>query len=1055
MLHLQLRQGTRLWSVATFLLWSVNLFAALTRVETKQIEEEFSRRLWLRENGLPDNRVHTLLQTQDGYLWIGTPRGLVRFDGVAFAIFDHLNTPQLSSDDCRTLAEDTEGNLWVGTRQGIVCKRPSGFIRLTGKQAAHLDSIVGPPLCSRGEGGIWVGGNNCIYSIQRQEVTRYQGNFGQTETGGTVTAIDEAPSGDVLLGTGVGLVRFAPKTESFEVIPGVKEFRNVPAVALQRLSENRLLVLFSRGSMGSLKGGESWLATYEDGRWFIDPTTKYFITDSQTSPFMVKDRKGAIWMPGPANGLNCWERDRFLTMPILHQGSNDMCQSACVDRDNNLWVGTIASGLQRWIPRKVQTYTTDDGLAHDNVWTICEARDGRVWIGTDGGVTCFENGQFTKIAAPADSMQSHVRSIIEDRAGAIWVGTMRSLERIENGKSVEVTLPGNWEDKKTRVLLGARDGSIWIGGLRGLTRFQDGKLTKYTKAEGLGSDEARALLEARSGAIWIGTLAGGLSCFQAGKITTLTTSNGLSNNNVWSLYEDGEGALWIGTENGLDRLQNNRMVSFSKTHGLPAYHVNSILEDNFGRLWISHDHGIYWVKKKQLNDVAEGRAQVVRAVNYDESDGLLSIETNGQKSNPTACKTRDGRLWYATTKGVAIFDPAKVLTDHVPPLTVIERIRANGQIVFDNGPAIQTSGEETPRSDSTNGASTIKTAPRFSQIREGQSTLWEVPPGKARVLEFHYAANTFVAPEKTRFKYRLLGLDNHWINASARREVFFTDLRPGDYQFEVMACDHHGVWPDRGTITSLRLLPFFYQTWWFYAGSGALLTALAIGTFTWRVREVRRIHELERINALNEQRKQIARDIHDELGASLTHIIQMSGNSSEPDFAPNHKGGHHDRIRETAEQAVDNISEILWVTNPDYDTLEDLVTYLREYAATFFELSPVSVQFDFPEALPPLKVSGLFRRHLLMLVKEALQNVMKHALATKVRITLRQDNGHLQLCIADDGRGLTAKGADKRGNGLSNMSQRVTELNGHFELVSPPGWGTEVRVRVPLADASG
>jgi signal transduction histidine kinase len=345
-----------------------------------------------------------------------------------------------------------------------------------------------------------------------------------------------------------------------------------------------------------------------------------------------------------------------------------------------------------------------------------------------------------------------------------------------------------------------------------------------------------------------------------------------------------------------------------------------------------------------------------------------------------------------------------------------------------------------------------RTLPETSPGLKSQGLTLELPPGGARVLEFHYTANTFVAPEKARFKYRLIGLDDNWIDAGTRRQAYFTSLRPGSYRFELLACNHQGIWQEQSAAVAFYVAAFYYQTWWFYVLCSAGAVVLVAFLVRRRARESRRIYELERVNALNEQRRRIARDIHDELGSSLTHIMRLSGQARttpERSAAPD---PHTERIASIAGEAVDNIGEIVWANNPEYDTLEDLVAYLREHAASYFTDTDTKVKFDFPETVPDRPVTGLFRRHVVMVLKEALQNVTKHAGAQSVRLRLAAENETLELDIADDGRGLPKGGTRRFGNGLTNMRQRVEELKGTFRVDSEPGKGTEIRVVIPLRD---
>jgi ligand-binding sensor domain-containing protein/signal transduction histidine kinase len=993
---------------------------------------EFGQRTWQREHGLPaGNRVFSILQTRDGYLWVGTQQGLARFDGQNFTVFDRLNTPALASDDCRTLAEDLEGNLWIGTTSALIRKSGSEFTSLASKLGVH--SWGHAPLCVSRTGGVWVGAVTGICRIRSDQVSVHLPDPATPMELGLPTVIREESDGTVWLGTQTGLFRFDPRSMRFEIGGREPDQERAPVFDLW-LADNGDLWMLLGECIPPARGPRpaTWIACLKRGEWPGAPTVhRRFDDPSWNNHAILGDPAGGLWLLGNLPwGIQRFRDGEVEFLPMPRRDAIDVSLSASFDREGNLWIGTGRSGLQRLNPRKISTYATADGLAHDNVWSIFEGKDGSMWIGTDGGVTRFKNGQSTLLTRADGSLQRDVRAVAEDREGTLWVGTMRSLEYTRNGETKPVEFPGEWFETKIRALHPGRDGSMWVGTVRGLTRLHGDQRTKYTQAEGLGSDEVRAMLEDHSSNLWVGTLGGGLSRLQDGRFTTFTTTNGLPSNNVWALCEDPDGVLWIGTDNGLSRLQNERITNLSIAHGLPDPLVNFIVADDGGRLWIGHDRGIYALDRKELEEVARDQRTLVRAIAYGDSDGLLSVETNGQKSNPTACKTRDGRLWFPTTHGVAILDPSRVRTFEIAPLSAIEEVRANGRTVWGNGPVLPEQPE---------------------RLTSRHSLQFELPAGGARVLEFHFTANTFVAPEKARFKYRLIGLDDSWIDADTRRQAYFTDLRPGNYRFELLACNHQGLWQEASVAVAFSVAPFYHETIWFRAGGGLGLALLVGWTIRWRWRESRRMAELERINALNDQRRQIARDIHDEVGASLTHILQLSGPSRGTVASRDPSNLPAERIASIAGDAVDSIGEIVWANNPEYDTLPDLVAYLREYAANFFADTAIELALDFPDPTPADTVTGLFRRHLVLLLKEALQNVSKHANSRRVEIRLTLGDGRLELTVADDGCGLPPDGACRSGNGLTNMRQRVAELGGTFELNSQPGAGTKIRVLVPIA----
>ncbi len=1006
-------------------------FAQPQKLTVDEVAHEFDQRTWGREHGLPDSRVWSILQGHDGYLWVGTGRGLGRFDGREFAVYDHLNTPELTNDICRALAEDSQGNLWIATRFGLVRKAGNRFTRF-----AHEPPLFEyPAICPSRRGGVWVVGRERIWRFQGAATDDWPKEESVPELRGGASIIEEEENGNLWIGSVDGLFRYDPNQARLELVRPDASLGRLPVIGMCRNGGDELWVLYAEKNVAPREPEPKvWLTCHKGSRWVKTPDNKDGdFRAGSFGRFLATGPPGVLWCPATESGVWRWSEGQFQFLPLLQGRTGDRVLCACSDREGNLWLGLDYGGLQRWTPRKVQTYSVQDGLVHDDAWSICEGRDGSVWVGTSGGVSQFKDGRFRNFPIPEERAESNVRAIAEDQAGRLWVGTMSAIRTLRDGQLTRLRLPGDWVESKVRVLHTGRDGALWIGTVRGLTRLQNGERAKYTMADGLAADEVRAILESKTGALWVGTLGGGLSLLQDGRFTTFNRAQGLSNDNVWALHEDGDGVLWIGTEKGLNRLKDGQVTTFTTSEGLPDNLINCILEDDFGRLWIGHDHGIYWIWKQQLNELASKKRARIEVVSYDETDGLLSIETNGQKSNPAGCKTRDGRLWFPTKKGVAVIDPTKVGPDEIAPIAVVEEIQSSGKLIFSNRPERASA------------------SPGYAVADEQKIRL---PPGGARVLAFRYTGNTFVAPEKERFRYRLVGLDDHWIEASTRREAHFTELRPGDYRFELSACNHRGVWQRPSTAMAFNVAPFVYQTWWFELACGGALLALIVLTVRWRVLETRRIAQLERVNALNEQRKEIARDVHDELGASLTRIVQLSNEALKETAPPGQIGAVAERIATIAGEAVDSIGGIVWANDPDYDTLEDLIAYVREYAANFFADSPIQVRFEFPECVPSWPVTGFFRRNLVMLMKEALQNVSKHAQASHLTVRVALGEGLLEMCVVDNGRGFPSNGGDQSGNGLANMRQRVSELQGRCEISSTPGQGTTIRASVPLPGRS-
>jgi signal transduction histidine kinase len=326
----------------------------------------------------------------------------------------------------------------------------------------------------------------------------------------------------------------------------------------------------------------------------------------------------------------------------------------------------------------------------------------------------------------------------------------------------------------------------------------------------------------------------------------------------------------------------------------------------------------------------------------------------------------------------------------------------------------------------------------------------QLKPGRARVMEFQYTANSFVAPEKVQFKYRLEGHDPDWRDAGNRRVAYYTDLAPGQYQFHVKACNNHGYWNETGDTFAFYLMPHLYQTWVFYVLCAAAVIGTGWGLHLLRLNVVHKVQELHAAAGLAEQRARFAQDMHDDIGASLTEIALLSEvarkNANQPAIAEAQSG----KISTIAGEMVNNLSELIWATNPKFDTLENFVAYLREYVGGYLEAASIPWRLNFPAAVPSLHLTSEFRRNLFLVVKEALHNIIKHSTASEVEVGLTVDKSQLELWIADNGRGFSAEAVSPGGNGLRNMRQRVTALGGHFDLQSPPMNGTKISITVPL-----
>jgi signal transduction histidine kinase len=450
--------------------------------------------------------------------------------------------------------------------------------------------------------------------------------------------------------------------------------------------------------------------------------------------------------------------------------------------------------------------------------------------------------------------------------------------------------------------------------------------------------------------------------------------------------------------------------------------------------WISCNRGIYRVSRKDLNEVAAGRLESAGHVAYGEADGMLTSETNGEYQ-PAGCKSIDGKIWFPTQRGIVVIDPKSVYRNELAPHVIIEQVISKSGTVFGANPKVV--------------AAPIENKPQPKPAKSA----YRLKPGEADVLEIRFTANSFVEPSKVQFKHRLEGHGSKWTLPHSSRVAHYTNLRPGSYRFQVIACNNHGYWNPAGDSFSFIVEPRFYETWPFYGLCALGLFTGAAGVQAVRLRLQRKMLRLEQQEALQRERERIAKDMHDDLGANLTRIAILSEVTNRYSENPAQVRNTARTISETARKVVDNISEIVWLTNPKNDSLDSLAGYLRAYAAEFFDLSSVNCRLDFPEKVPNFSVPGELRRDILLAFKEALNNVARHSQAQLVSITLAvsPEGQNVVVTITDDGKGLSEDRVNVTNNGLRNMRERLARRGGGVDITSASGRGTCVKISTLLA----
>ncbi len=757
---------------------------------------QYSRRIWQIEQGLPQNSVNGIVQDRQGYLWLCTQEGLARFDGASFTVYDKLNTPAITNNNVRALLVGRDGTLWIGTNGGLVSYRDGQFRAYTTKDGLAYDIVTA--LAEGPDGAVWIatyGGG--LSRLLDGRFTTWTTRDGLAHNSLLSVLVD--PDGTVWLGTnGAGVCR--RRGGAFDRLDERQGLPNPIVYALLRDREGTLWAGTYGGGLAALRGDRFEAVTTRDG----------LSGDRVLSVF--EDRDGNLWAGTFGGGVCRRARGRWATFSRAEGLPYEVSRSFCEDREGNLWVGTDGGGLVRLADGSFTTTSVQEGLSNPYAIGILETRAGDLWVATNGGgLNRMSGGRIEHLDTRHGFPHDLIRCMFEDPAGALWVGTDGGgLVRLQGGRLTRYTTREGLSGDRVISVCVDRRGVVWAGtNGAGLNRIEGGRITSYSRRAGRLADLVNVVHEDRAGNLWVGTY-GGLWQFRDGRFVTFPGQDQVGDAIVTHVYEDDRGVIWLGTIGfGLFRLEGGRVSRITRKDGLFDDIAYEILEDGLGNMWMSCNRGVYRARKSELEDFAAGRIRQVQSVAYGSTDGMKTAECNGG-FQPSGIRTRDGRLWFPTSDGVAVIDPRRIRVNKEPPPVRVEVVMVNGAPVEPRGRLV-------------------------------------LPPGR-HDLEIRYTGLSLVAPEKVRFLYRLDGFDRGWKDAGARRTAYYTNIPPGEFTFRVIACNNDGVWNRIGASLAVTQRPYFYQTAWFpFLAAGLFVVAVA-GAGLFRERRLRaRQRELEQL----------------------------------------------------------------------------------------------------------------------------------------------------------------------------------------------------------------
>lgn len=980
----------------TFASAMIHLSALVCSLSSHSVFAQYRFTQWTVDTGLPHSSIRGMVQTPDGYLWLATLNGLARFDGVRFKVFDKGTTPEMSSSRFLTMVPGASGDLWLLSEDSNVVRMHNGsFLTMDAGHGVKPHEVTA---ITHDNGKVWVLSESKVLLWDESKQTFVRANFSADDL--QFSALRWRGTG-FWAQRGQQLICFNRGQLTTVVMPEGLDSSEIRGVVINA-------------------NGEGWIGT-KDGRMtrLGDKTGR--LTRDRAS-FDLHGLSEEIWKVD----ITPDRFERWLHLPIERTDHPINLNAIYSDNEENVWVGTETQGLYRIQRQQIDVLSEEQGLASNNTNLVYRSNSGEIWAGSSpGGLSEIRDGKVVHTFGTAQGIPGSISSLFEDKGGILWIATHSGIRTLVRGKINDPKI--SLEDTGAPLVIHqAPDGSMLFGTERGLTISKSTATHHLDSTSGLASNDVRVIVTDRHGDLWIGGN-GGLTLFHNGHFTRWTEKEGLPSNNIRTIFQDSSGSIWVGTyDGGIGWFRDGKWITFNKRRGLFDNGAFQILEDNKKRFWISSNHGIYRVDHKQLTAVADGKEAMVASVSYGRADGMLSAQCNGG-GWPSGIKDADGSLWFPTQIGLAIVNPEKILVVSQPP-------------------RVQVDGFSIDRQD-----------PVYANL----ATL---KPGQTN-LEIDYTALSYTKPEQVTFSYKMDGVDESWQRVGLRRTAYYTHLPPGHYTFRVKARNSDGVDSLNDAQLSVVIVPPFYRRWWFL-GSCASLVLLTIA-FAWR----RRIEQLKQAQTRQQifsrqliasqegERRRIAGELHDSLGQRLIIINNLAL------FLLRVKGKirTEEEKRETIEEisgeataAIEETRAISYALRPFQLDRLGLTRAIEALCKTVAHASDIEIEkdlADIDDAFPEDTRINLYR-----IVQEGLNNVVKHSGATRAEVRILRNPREVTLTIRDNGRGITEKPLStipgQGGFGMTSMRERITLLNGSFQVESSMTTGTLLTIMLPVIQRS-
>ena len=957
--------------------------------EPTQATDYFVRR-WLVSEGLPHNIGRQVIQDKQGFLWVATQAGLARFDGREFKLFRPPGSEEQFHYNIRDLAvEDGQTILMLPAIGGVFRLRDGVF-----SQHPISESLVGKTLVNlfvEPDGTIWVHAEDgTVARWQSGHCTLFGPGDIEHDRGSNFTFARDG-RGRVWIANGSFLGWYADRKIVREPIP----------------AEPNMLVAPSRS-------GGIWISTARrllklDGdRLTVVCDESVWLAARSGVRGLFEDSSGMLWIATHRHGLFRLEEGK----PVRTLAFSELVSSVMEDSEKNIWVSLVGGGLTRLRPKAFIMLGADAGLPDNVSLSLCDDETGALWCANrSSGLIRYQNGQ-TKRFEIANAIRPYVTAVCPDKAGNIWVGAVEGLYRIPSRAPDELHLqpevPGT-----VHTLFCARNGDLWVGsGNDRLGCYRQGAYQTFSKNDGFPAERVSAIAEDARGTIWICT---NRELFELvdGKFIRRLAMEKNQAGELFTLHIDSRGSLWLGTTKGLLLRDADQFKLIGLPEGLPGDTISQILEDDLGRFWCGGRSGLFSVSLNDLHEIVAGGASKLSGITFGTDEGLPGTSSPTGRE-PMAWKARDGRLWFASSEGLIGIDPAAAALERRPPSVFID------QVLIDNKP--------------------VKANDRV------------IIPAGAREVDFNFVALNYSAPEKVSLRHQLVGFDPDWVENNRDRQASYVHLPPGSYQMHVIAANQDGVWTEYGASLAVIVIPAWWQRWWFATAVLTCFTALITWIVRfWSHRRLKtRLQKLQHAHTLDMERARIARDLHDELGGSLTQIRMLADRLRRHSTTPEALSVAGQLAARTR-RVTGELESIVWTVSPKNNTWDRLAAFIGQYSLRFFRDTAVTCTVHGADLVPPLPLRPDQQHHILAITKEALNNILKHAQATRVTVTIKAAADSFELEISDDGTGFDLqKDEQPARNGLTNMRARAREIGGQLEINTAPGSSTSITLRISL-----